>query len=48
MEVNVEALQLHAVYKSRTFYCKSHENQYQYYNSRKNLYDLHAVYWNMQ
>ena len=29
MGVNGEALQLHAVYKSRIFYCKSRENLYQ-------------------
>ena len=34
MGVSGEALQLHAVIKSRIFYCKSHENLYQYYKSR--------------
>ena len=29
MKVNAEALQLHAVYKSHTFYYKSHDNPYQ-------------------
>ena len=38
MGVNGEALQLHAVYKSCIFYCKSRENPYQYYKSRENPY----------
>ena len=38
MGVNGEVLQLHVVYKSHIFYCKSHENLYQYYKSRENLY----------
>ena len=33
MGVNREALQLHTVYKSRIFYCKSRENPYQYCKS---------------
>ena len=43
MEVNVKALQLHAVYKSRIFYCKSRENPYQYYKSRENPYQVLQV-----
>ena len=43
MGVNGEALQLHAVYKSRIFYCKSRENSYQYYKSRENPYQVLQV-----
>ena len=38
-----EALQLHAVYKSRIFYCKSRKNLCQYYKSRENPYQVLQV-----
>ena len=41
MGVNGEALQLHA--DSRNFYCKSHENPYQYYKSRENPYQYYKL-----
>ena len=44
MEVNGEALQLHAVYKKPYFfYYKSRENPYQYYKSRENPYQVLQV-----
>ena len=44
MGVNGESLQqLHAVYKSRIFYCKSRENPYQYYKSCENPYQVLQV-----
>ena len=44
MGVNGEALQLHAVHKKPYFfYCKSHENPYQYYKSRENSYQVLQV-----
>ena len=44
MGVNREALQLHSV---RIFYCKSHENLYQYYKSRKNPYLYYKSHENL-
>ena len=41
--VNGEALQLLQFIKSRIFYCKSHENPYQYYKSRENPYQVLQV-----
>ena len=41
--VNGEALQLHAVHKKPSFYCKSRENPYQYYKSRENPYQVLQV-----
>ena len=41
MGVNGEALQLHVLYKSRLFYCKSRENPYQYYKSHENPYQYY-------
>jgi len=43
MGVNGEALQMHTVYKNCICYCKSRENPYQYYKSRKNLYQVLQV-----
>ena len=43
MGVNGEALQLHAVYKSRIFYYKSRENLYQYCKSCENPYQVLQV-----
>jgi len=43
MGINREALQLHAVYKSRIFYCKSRKNPYQYYKSCENPYQVLQV-----
>ena len=44
MGVNGEALQLHSVYKKPYFFtAKSHDNPYQYYKSRENLYQVLQV-----
>ena len=43
MGVNGEALQLHAVYKSRIFYYKPREKPHQYYKSCENPYQVLQV-----
>ena len=43
MEVNGEALQLHAIYKKPYFYSKSRKNLYQYCKSRENPYQVLQV-----